>query len=163
MSVVTTNADESRSRYSHNVKDTTKCKVASASVIEKGDVVCIDSGELKPASDLWSADIATTQAAVHDAYLGIALENSAAGNTDEILVAVKGIFRFDVDAAIGAALVVGAFVGVGENGTSDGCLNQAIDEDVVATGLKIGIVAEEAGTSDTEVLVSIVSVVMAAS
>lgn len=78
--------------------------VASATVIEKGDKLFLDSGTAKPASDLtWDTDLATTQEAFHDAFLGVAMQSSADGKTDSIAVATSGEFEFDCASAQFAA------------------------------------------------------------
>jgi hypothetical protein len=79
-----------------------KASVDVDSVIEPGDLLYLDSGDARPASEFgWDTNLATTQAAFADAFLGIAHERSAAGDTDLISVDIspQAVYEFDVDAS----------------------------------------------------------------
>jgi len=76
--------------------------VASATVIEKGDLLYLDSGTgtAKPASDFtWNTNLAVTQEGFHDAFLGVAMQSSKSGDTKDIAIASGGEFGLDCAAA----------------------------------------------------------------
>ena len=69
--------------------------VDSASVIEIGDLVYLDTDDAKPASA--QADTETeegNQEAFHDQFAGVAMQRSRSGDTDPIRVATTGVFEF---------------------------------------------------------------------
>lgn len=73
--------------YRHSGRTLQKFAVDSATVIEIGDAVWLDTDDVKPASDFAAGvDLATTQANFAAKFLGIAAESSAAGQTDDINV-----------------------------------------------------------------------------
>jgi hypothetical protein len=79
-----------------------RLRVDSGTVIEAGDMVFLDSDDVKPASDFtWDTDLATTQAAFAASFLGIAHQQSAAGDTDDVSVDLSplAVYEFDVNAA----------------------------------------------------------------
>jgi len=79
-----------------------KASVDSGSAIEPGDLLYLDSGTARPASEFtWDTDLATTQAAFADAFLGIAHERSEVGETEPISVDIspQAIYEFDLDAS----------------------------------------------------------------
>ena len=79
-----------------------KVRVDSGTVIEAGDLVWLDTDDAKPASAFtWTTDLATTQGNFAAAFLGIAHQSSAAGETDDISVDTSplSIYEFDVGSA----------------------------------------------------------------
>jgi len=67
--------------------------VLSATVIEIGDLVYLDTGTTKPAGALtYGASLAATQEAFHDKFAGVAMQQSRAGDTQDIRVATTGVF-----------------------------------------------------------------------
>jgi hypothetical protein len=77
-------------------------RVEAETVIAPGDLVYLDSGRVKPASEFaWDTDLATTQAAFADVFLGVSHGASAAGETDDVSVDLgpDGVYEFDVAAA----------------------------------------------------------------
>ncbi|MCC7421634.1 MAG: hypothetical protein IT428_15235 [Planctomycetaceae bacterium] len=69
-----------------------KQRVDSGTVIEIGDMVFLDTNDVKPVSDFtWDTNEATTQAGVANVFLGIAVEKSASGETDDISVDVSSM------------------------------------------------------------------------
>lgn len=80
-----------------------KLRVDSGTVIEVGDLVFLDTDDVKPASDFtWDTDLATTQAQFAEVFLGVAHQQSADGDTDDISVDLSpnSIYEFDADSAI---------------------------------------------------------------
>src|SRR5262249_48946838 len=102
--------------------------VASAMVIEIGDLVYFDSGTLKPAGALtYGASLAATQEAFHDKFAGVAMQQSRAGDTQDIRVATGGVFEFP---CASATFEVGARIGVDKNAGGTALL----DQQVIAVG-----------------------------
>lgn len=95
-----------------------RLRVDSGTVIEAGDMVFLDSDDVKPASDFtWTTDLATTQALFAAAFLGIAHQQSADGDTDDISVDLSphAVYEFDVNAA---TYEVGDALGPDENSSA---------------------------------------------
>ncbi|MCE9555211.1 MAG: hypothetical protein K8T91_17820 [Planctomycetes bacterium] len=131
--------------------------VAAETVIEIGDLVWVDSGAAKPAGDL--ADQLTeaaNQEAFHDAFAGVALQQSRAGDTDPIRVATTGVFEF---ACPSGTFQVGALIGVDEASSGTELENQ-VAVGVATPNLAIGRCAKRVPTADTRLLVDIVSTIL---
>lgn len=143
-------------RYRYGDTKPVMAAVDSATVIEIGDLVWLDTDDAKPASDVTDTEtLAGNQEAFHDAFLGVAEQASAAGDTDEVRVATGGVFEY-VCAAETRPL--GQLVGVIEAASGTALVNQSVDN-VATANLAIGRVAKS--TTTTTVLVDIVSTVMA--
>jgi hypothetical protein len=70
--------------------------VDSATVIEIGDMVWLDTDDAKPAAS--QSDQGTesaNQQLLHDVFAGVAMQASRAGDTQPIRVATTGVFEFD--------------------------------------------------------------------
>lgn len=132
--------------------------VDSATVIEIGDLVILDTDDVKPVSSVsYGASLLATQETVHDQFVGVAMQASAAGETNEIRVATSGVFEFDQAAA---TVQVGARIGVDDNAGGDTMLNQqviAVSES--APEASIGRCARLASSAST-VLVALNSTIM---
>lgn len=132
--------------------------VLSATVIEIGDLVYVDSGTVKAAGALtYGASLAATQEAFHDKFAGVAMQQSRAGDTQEIRVATNGVFEF---ACASATFDVGNRIGVDKNAGGTALLNQQVI--ATATGnpeLSIGYCAKRVNPAGTAVLVDIVGTV----
>ena len=92
--------------------------VESATVIEIGDLVYLETDDAKPASSL--ADQGTeaqNQEAFHDKFAGVAMQRSRAGDTTPIRVATRGVFEFPCPSA---TFEVGALIGASDNGGGNG-------------------------------------------
>jgi hypothetical protein len=79
-----------------------KLRVDSGTVLEAGDMVFLDTDDVKPASDFtWDTDLATTQSAFAAAFIGIAHQQSADGDTDDVSVDLSphAVYEFDVNSA----------------------------------------------------------------
>ncbi|MBQ9455414.1 MAG: hypothetical protein IJU53_07065, partial [Thermoguttaceae bacterium] len=90
--------------------------VASATVIEIGDLLYLDSGKALPASSFAkSTDLAGTQAAFAPKFLGVAMQASPAGMTYPIRVATCGTFEFSDDTSAEETEVLGTYVSASLN------------------------------------------------
>jgi hypothetical protein len=89
-------------RYRHGPKSIVSVPVESATVIYKGDFVCLDGGYAVPASGLSDAgDAAANRENAADNFLGIAETSSLAGETDPVQVDVscEAVFKLELQAA----------------------------------------------------------------
>lgn len=142
-------------RYRYGDTRPVMVAVDSATVIEIGDLVYLDTDDAKPASSI--ADTATeagNQEAFHDVFLGVAEQASASGDTDEIRVATAGVFEFACPAE---TRQLGQLIGVDEAASGTALEDQVVDN-VATANLAIGSVAKT--TTTALVLVDIVSTVM---
>jgi hypothetical protein len=137
--------------------------------IARGDLVGLATGTITgatsgasitvgtpyPASDQpWDTNIATTQAAFQDKFLGVA-QSQVAAQTPAPRVSTGGVHEFD---CASATFVVGALVGPAKQSG-----NLLEDQKVVAVaseGLAIGRVAVDYSSATTKVLVRVFSTVM---
>jgi len=142
-------------RYRYGDTQPVMVAVDSATVIEIGDLVYLDTDDAKPASA--AADTTTeagNQEAFHDKFLGVAEQQSRSGDTAEIRVATSGVFEFVCPAE---TRQLGQLVGVDEAASGTALENQVVDN-VASANLAIGFVAKT--TTTATVLVDIVSTVM---
>jgi hypothetical protein len=140
--------------------------VDSATVIDIGDLVWLDTDDAKPAGhdtngdgtgDLWNTSLAVTQEALHDKFVGVAMQRSRAGDTTPIRVATSGVFELDTASA---TYEVGTLVGADKAAG-----NNLLDQQVKALSagqenLAVGRVAKRVQPAGTRVLVDIQSTVM---
>lgn len=131
--------------------------VDSATVIEIGDLVYLNTDDALPASSLADAGSeSATQMAFHDYFAGVAMQRSRAGDTAPIRVATSGVFEF---ACLAATFEVGDLIGVDEAASGTQLENQVVAK-VSSTANAIGRCAKRATTNTTRVLLDIVSTVM---
>jgi hypothetical protein len=131
--------------------------VDSATVIEIGDLVMQDTDDAKPASMFaWGANLAATQDAFDDKFLGVAMQRSRAGETAPIRVATTGVFEFDCPSG---TFELGDMVGVNANTGGNGLTNQQVAK-VTLSKNAVGRVAKRQASAATSVLVDIRSTVM---
>lgn len=136
-----------------DTKPAVSAPVASAVAIEIGDLIYAASGLPRPASALaWDTSLAVTQEAFHDAFLGVAGQQSRVGDDDAIRYATSGVFEFD---CASASFAVGDLVGPAKQ--SGNALESQKVVAVATPNLAIGRVAEVA-TNATKVLVEIMGV-----
>lgn len=136
MAVTTTERTDNLSRIVQGPApaDVMKHDVASATVIYKGDALYLSS-TVFPASDLaWqtASSVSTytmTVSAFNSKFIGIAMEPSASGSTDPILIAGDCVVEYDIDATPGAEVEAGGLAGLSYTQGS-ALKNQIIDEDV---------------------------------
>lgn len=122
--------------------------VGSSTVIEVGDFVFLDSGYVKPISDMSDAgDAAANREWAADNVVGIALTGSASGDTEDVAVGGDGVYRLTQKAA--AAIDIGDPVGI--YASASACEDQTVVEDSTSP---IGYMVEtKSSTSDTNVQV----------
>jgi hypothetical protein len=133
--------------------------VDSGTVIAKGDMVWLDTDDIKPASDFtWDTNIATTQASFAAKFVGIAVESSAAGETENVSVDVSAKSVWEMDCA-SANFVAGGPVGPAKQ-SGNLLENQKVVTAVAASS--IGFV-NTTGTSLTRVEVQFQSAYAASS
>jgi len=131
--------------------------VDSATVIEIGDLVLLDTDDAKPASD--QPDQGTesaNQQLFHMAFAGVAMQASASGETQPIRVATAGVFEFD---CASATFEVGDLVGGDENAGGTALLNQSV-AGAAGADSAIGRCAKRVNPAGTRVLVDVVSTMM---
>lgn len=131
--------------------------VDSATVIEIGDLVYLDTDDAKPAAA--QADQGTeagNQALFHNKFAGVAMQRSRAGDADPIRVATTGVFEF---VAPSTTREVGALLGVDEQASGTALENQKVDG-VAGAHLAIGRCAKRVNPAEGRVLIDIVSTVM---
>jgi hypothetical protein len=133
--------------------------VASATVIEIGDIITGVTAGAEPASSVtYSSTLAATQEAAHDIFVGVAAQRSRSGDDDDIRVVYDGIVEFD---CASATFEIGDRVGVDDNGGGTALMDQQVI--AVAAGspqLAIGRVVKTYASATTKVLVKIQSVLL---
>jgi hypothetical protein len=131
--------------------------VDSATVIEIGDLVYLDTDDAKPASA--QADQGTeaaNQQLFHDSFAGIAMQASPSGETQPIRVATTGVFEFD---CVSTTFEVGDLIGADENGAGT-ALEGQVAAAVAGVDAAIGRCAKRLNPAGTRVLVDVVSTVL---
>ena len=130
--------------------------VDSATVIEIGDLVYLDTDDAKPASA--QADQGTeaaNQELFHDNFAGVAMQRSRDGDTSSMRVATRGVFEFDSPSA---TFEVGDLLGVDEASGGTQLEDQQVDA-VATENLAAGRVAKRVSPAATKVLIDIVGTV----
>jgi hypothetical protein len=131
--------------------------VDSATVIEIGDLVYLDTDDAKPASvQADQGTEAANQELFHDKFAGVAMQASASGDTQPVRVATAGVFEFD---CVSAAFEVGEPIGADENAGGTALEDQTVAE-VATLNLAIGRCAKRVSPAATRVLVDVVSTVL---
>jgi len=131
--------------------------VDSATVIEIGDLVWLDTDDAKPAGGFtWNTNLATTQDAFDDKFLGVAMQRSRAGDTAPIRVATTGVFEFD---CASATFELGDLIGAASNGGGAALENQKAVK-VSGSQHAVGRAAKRQSTAGATVLVDVRSTVM---
>jgi hypothetical protein len=131
--------------------------VDSATVIEIGDLVYLDTDDAKPASAQGDqGSEASNQQLFHDMFAGVAMQASRSGDTQLIRVATTGVFEFD---CLSATFEVGDLMGSDENGGGTALLNQTVAKVSSATAA-VGRCAKRVNPAGTRVLVDIVSSIL---
>lgn len=128
--------------------------VDSATVIEIGDMVFLDTDDAKPASSQVDQGSETgNQQLFHDLFAGVAMQASRSGDTQPIRVATSGVFEFDV---LSTTLEVGDLLSSDENAGGTALLNQTVAK-VTNANAAVGRCAKRLNPAGTRVLVDIVS------
>ena len=131
--------------------------VDSATVIEIGDLVYLDTDDAKPASSQADQGSETgNQSLFADNFLGVAMQRSRSGDADPIRVATTGVFEFDCPSS---TYELGDLMGTDEASSGTALENQQIAT-VAAADYAIARVGRRAPVATTNVLVDIRSTVM---
>lgn len=127
--------------------------VEAATVIEAGDLVWLDGNRARPAADFaWTTDLATTQSAFAEVFLGIAHQPSAAGESSPISVDVSPDAVYEMDVSPGT-FTLGQALGPDE--LSQGLMSQQLE--AAAAAQAIARCAEFTGNSVSTVRVTLAS------
>jgi hypothetical protein len=131
--------------------------VDSATVIEIGDLVYLDTDDAKPASaQADQGSESANQELFHDKFAGVAMQASASGDTQPVRVATAGVFEFD---CASATFEVGDLVGADENVGGTALEDQKV-AGVATANLAVGRCAKRVNPAGTRVLVDVVSTVL---
>lgn len=131
-----------------------RLRVDSGTVLEAGDLVFLDTDDVKPAQSFaWTTDLATTQAAFAAAFLGVCHQPSADGQTDDVSVDLSPLAVYEFDANP-ATYEVGTILGPDEQ--SNTLMNQQL-ETVASAGLGIARAAEYKAASAATLRVTFAS------
>jgi hypothetical protein len=131
--------------------------VDSATVIEIGDMLYLDTDDAKPASaQLDQGTKSSNQQLLHDLFAGVAMQASRSGDTQPIRVATTGVFEFD---CVSTTLEVGDMLGPDENVAGTALLNGTVIKVTAATNA-VGRCAKRLNPAGTHVLVDVVSSVL---
>jgi hypothetical protein len=131
--------------------------VDSATVIEIGDLLYLDTDDAKPASaQADQGSESSNQQMFHDSFAGVAMHASRSGDTQPIRVATTGVFEFD---CVSTTLEVGDMLGADENVAGTALLNGTVVE-VSGVANAVGRCAKRLNPAGTHVLVDIVSAVL---
>ncbi|HEX4132476.1 MAG TPA: hypothetical protein VHZ24_20765 [Pirellulales bacterium] len=148
-------ADTMRWRYGET--NPVLLPVDSDTVIEIGDLVYLDTDNAKPAAALANTGTeAGNQEAFHDAFAGVAMQRSRAGDTNPMRVATTGVFEFD---CASATFEVGALVGPDQLAGTSALTSQQVVA-VATENLAVGRCAKRVNPADVQLLVDIVSTVL---
>ena len=142
-------------RYVKGDTNPRRIRVDSATVIEKGDLVFLDTNDAKPAKDESYTTLAGTQEAFHDHFAGVAQDRSRALDTADIMVATTGVFEY---AAASTTFDEGKLVGMDDNVGGTALLNQTVIA-VATENLAVGHVTKAVASAATLVQLEIHSVV----
>jgi hypothetical protein len=130
--------------------------VDSATVIEIGDLLYLDTDDAKPASaQADQLSEANNQVLFASKFVGVALQKSRAGDTTSIRVATSGVFEFD---ALSSTFEVGDLIGSDEDSGGTQLKNQEVVK-VATTDLAIGRCMKRAPTAVTKVLFALTSTI----
>jgi len=136
--------------------------VDADTVIEIGDLILLNVDDALPASSIddigggGPANLAAAQEAFHDQFVGVAMQQSRAGDTAPIRVATGGVFEFDCAAA---TYELGQRIGPNLDGAALAA-QQVVAVSSSAPQLAIGRVARRVPVTDTRVLIEINSTVL---
>lgn len=129
-------------------------QVKSATVIAAGDIVVEDPaypGYIIPAASFPFQSLSLSAIPIALAFKGIALGNSAAGETDDVLVATEGVIT--LNCADATNMLVGDLVGVDDNSGATAFENYKVIE-VTDPLAAIGRVVKKGASSGTTIQVA---------
>ena len=129
--------------------------VDSATIIEIGDLVWLDTNGAKPASSFtWNTNASTTQSSFCSKFLGVAMQKSRNGDTTPIRVATRGVFELE---CASNTFTIGSYAA--PNASSNLLEDQKLVKLASSTGA-IGRVVRHYATATTTVLFDIWSTVV---
>ncbi|MGH7143401.1 MAG: hypothetical protein ACREJ2_04620 [Planctomycetota bacterium] len=127
--------------------------VDSATALEKGDLVMLDTDDIKPASsEPWVTDEATTRTNYVAHHIGVAATRHAANSGDAtgFPVNTDGTFSFD---AVADSYEIGDLVGPAKD--SGNALLATVLKKVTSAGEAVGYVIDKSGASATSIKVRV--------
>lgn len=129
--------------------------VDSATVIAAGDLVYLDTDDIKPAADIaWNSNLATTQADLANVFMGVAMEAKAAGSASTNFPVQVGPFALHRFTAASSTYLPGDLVGA-DKASGNALLSNTVELAVAASS--IGRVASRHSSASTSVLINIQS------
>jgi len=146
-----------RMRWRYGDTNPVMLPVDSSTVIEIGDLVYLDTDDAKPASS--QSDQGTesaNQETFHDNFVGVAMQQSRSGDTDDIRIATAGVFEFICPSG---TFELGDLIGVDEAASGTELEDQQVDS-VATENLAVGRCAKRVPSADTKVLIDVVSTIM---
>lgn len=132
------------------------CAVDSAQTIAQGDIVWLNTDDVRSASQKTYTSLAQTQEDIVDVFMGVCLDRSQSGETALVQVATTGVFRFSCAAA---TFEVGDLVGCDDNAGGTALTPQQVIA-VTDASRAIGHVAKRVASAATSVEVEIRSSIM---
>lgn len=142
-------------RYRRGPLTLIQVPVASATVIDKGDMIALSAGKAVPLDDTYdtSSAAAAIKEAADAAFLGIAHSASASGETDDVLVdiSLESIYEFPQQAA--AAVSVGDIQTVYAAASGDNMDAQLIVADTTGSYAMFVTVREHSSAAGVNTLV----------
>jgi len=130
--------------------------VDSGQTVEIGDLVYLEVDDARPISNLPDqGTLIANQEAMHDKFLGVAMQASEVGSATSIRIATSGVFELQ---CMAETFEIGDLVGGHEDGTGTQLLSQTI-EGVATENLAIGRCAKRVPTAANKVLVDIASAI----
>lgn len=111
-----------RLRFRSGQVELHKVRVDSATELEAGDLVWLDTDDVKPASAFaWTTDLATTQANFANVFAGVVHQPSAVGEADPVSIDLSplAVYEFDV---VASTFELGGLLGV------DGAPSALVDQ-----------------------------------
>jgi hypothetical protein len=137
--------------YRHGNQLFVRPAVDSATVIDRGDFIYLDTDDGKPASSYtWSSSDAATQTAFANVFIGIADEASASGDTNPINVDISATSVYEFT-CVATTWEIGATFAVDGNG-SDALLDQTLEKvGTVTQGIAKAVNRATASTAKVQV------------
>lgn len=131
--------------------------VDSATVIEIGDLIWLDTDDAKPASaQADQGTLTANQEALHDNFVGVAMQQSRDGDADSVRIATSGVFELGCPSS---TFELGKLVG-GEEASGGTELEDQVVRGVTLESTAIGRCAKRVAPAATIVFVDIQSTVM---
>jgi len=126
-------------------------EVASATVIERGDLIMLVSNKAEPVSLDAGSTKDDRQANAKAAFVGVAISSSAAGETADVNVMTGGVFEMDIASA---TLKSGTLVDIADDGSN---LEDQIVEPAADNTTAIGVVWENMKAAGTKCFVRLIT------